>query len=127
MPDSAIYLSYDDAEEAIAWLQALGFRVLQKQTADTGTVAHGELVRGTLVVMLGSNDADYQVPPLAGVSTGIGVYLVAEDVDALFDQAIAAGGRAVFPPEQTPWGSRRARVLDPGGREWSFGSYRPGS
>lgn len=25
------------------------------------------------------------------------------------------------------WGTRRARVLDPGGREWSFGSYRPGT
>jgi len=30
------------------------------------------------------------------------------------------------PSADTDWGGRRARVLDPGGREWSFGSYRPG-
>jgi uncharacterized glyoxalase superfamily protein PhnB len=32
----------------------------------------------------------------------------------------------VFPPEDTEWGTRRARLLDPEGGEWSFGSYAPG-
>lgn len=29
-------------------------------------------------------------------------------------------------PEETEWGTWRARVLDPEGREWSSGTYVPG-
>jgi uncharacterized glyoxalase superfamily protein PhnB len=32
----------------------------------------------------------------------------------------------VIAPETTEWGTGRARVLDPEGHEWSFGSYEPG-
>lgn len=49
-----------------------------------------------------------------------------DDVEGLYRTAVEAGAVSVHPPEDTGWGSRRARVLDPGGREWSFGSYRPG-
>lgn len=76
--------------------------------------------------MAASDDAPYTVPPLSGQSTGAGTYLVTDDVDGMFRRAVASGGSSVVQPEDTPWGSRRARVLDPGGREWSFGSYVPG-
>ena len=32
-----------------------------------------------------------------------------------------------YPPKDSEWGTRRCRVLDPEGYEWSFGSYRPGA
>jgi uncharacterized glyoxalase superfamily protein PhnB len=120
------YLSYRDAPAAIAWLEALGFAAVARQDGPGGSVAHAELRRGDATVMLASADADYEVPPLRGSSTGIGVYLVVDDVDALHAAAIAAGGRDVIAPEDTGWGSRRARVLDPEGYEWSFGTYAPG-
>jgi uncharacterized glyoxalase superfamily protein PhnB len=47
-------------------------------------------------------------------------------VDDHFERAVATGATVVFPPEDTEWGTRRYRVLDPEGNEWSFGSYRPG-
>ncbi|MER7955760.1 hypothetical protein [Streptomyces sp. NPDC096030] len=40
--------------------------------------------------------------------------------------AVAAGATGVIAPEDTAWGSRRARVLDPEGYAWSAGTYRPG-
>jgi uncharacterized glyoxalase superfamily protein PhnB len=49
-----------------------------------------------------------------------------DDVDASHDRAVAAGDRSVFPPEETERGTRRVRVLDPEGGEWSFGTYEPG-
>ena len=30
-------------------------------------------------------------------------------------------------PQDTEWGTRRARVLDPEGQEWSSGTHAPGS
>ena len=127
MSRSAVYLSYRDAAAAIRWLEALGFGVLVQQRDDAGRVVHAELVRDDLVVMLGDDDSGFGIPALSGASTGVGVYLVIDDVDGLFATALATGGSAVLAPEDTGWGGRRARVLDPEGREWSFGTYQPGS
>ncbi|MFE0455228.1 VOC family protein [Streptomyces sp. NPDC058914] len=120
------YLSYADAPAAIAWLEALGFVTTSRVDGEGGRVVHAELGLGQAAVMVASSDAAYDVPPLRGTSTGTGVYLASPDVDVLYDRAVRAGGRPVFPPEDTGWGTRRARVLDPEGREWSFGSHRPG-
>lgn len=120
------YLSYRDAPAAIAWLQALGFEVTTRQDGDDGSVQHAELKRGDAAVMVASADADYEVPPLRGRSTGAGMYLLTDEVIALHDAAVRAGGTTVFPPERTEWRTERARVLDPEGYEWSFGSYEPG-
>lgn len=124
MAGAVPYLSYADAPRAIDWLVQLGFSVAARQD-DDGRVVHCELRLGEAVIMAGSDDAEYTVPALSGLSTGAGVYLVTDDVDGMFQRAVASGGTPVIEPEDTPWGSRRARVLDPGGREWSFGSYVP--
>ena len=121
------YLSYADAPGAIAWLRELGFEVVARQDADDGSVAHCELRLGNAVVMLSSFDADYQMSPLVGHSVGHGVYLLTDRADEMHDRGVAAGGVSVLAPHDTEWGTRRARVLDPGGNEWSFGSYEPGA
>ena len=121
------YLSYRDASAALGWLQHLGFEVVRRQDADDGTVMHSEVRLGDVVLMVASHDAAYAMPPLVGRSTGQGLYLLVDEVDALHDKAVGAGGRSVIGPEDTEWGTRRARVLDPEGREWSFGTYEPGA
>jgi len=132
MPDASsdavlhAYLSYADAGAAIEWLTALGFEVLTRYDIADGRVGHCELRLGDAVIMVASNDEDYDVPALRGVSVGLGSYLQTSDVDELHRRAVTAKGRSVLDPHDTEWGTRRARVLDPGGREWSFGSYRPG-
>ncbi len=120
------YLSYADAPAGIDWLSALGFTTVTRQDGDDGSVQHCEMRLGNAVVMVASFDADYQRLPVRGRSTGGGLYLFTDDVDVLYEMAITAGATELFPPESTEWGTRRARVLDPGGNEWSFGSYQPG-
>jgi uncharacterized glyoxalase superfamily protein PhnB len=121
------YLSYHDAPGALAWLAALGFDVVRRQDGAGEEVIHSEVRLGDVVLMVASNDAPYEKAPLVGASTGQGLYLLIDDVDAAFDRAIAAGGIVVIAPEDTEWGTRRARVLDPEGTEWSFGDYEPGA
>ena len=99
--------------------------MVQKQV-DGDTIVHSEARNGDAVVMVASNDQPYQHPPLLGQSTGAGLYLLVEDVEATYQHAISAGATSVFKPEHTDWGSVRARVLDIEGYEWSFGSYAPG-
>jgi uncharacterized glyoxalase superfamily protein PhnB len=37
-----------------------------------------------------------------------------------------AGAAVGYPPEDTEWGTRRARFRDPDGHEGSVGTYQPG-
>ncbi|KOG10398.1 MULTISPECIES: VOC family protein [Streptomyces] len=120
------YLSYSDASAALDWLGKVGFQVVSRQDGSDGSVIHSELRCGDAVVMVASSDAAYEIPSLQGVSTGAGVYLCVEDPDACYRRAVEAGAATVFAPQETAWGARRARVLDPEGREWTFGSYAPG-
>lgn len=121
------YLTYTDAHAALDWLQKVGFVIVRQQDGPDNTVVHAEVRMGEAVLMAASNDAEYQRAPLVGRSTGQGLYLLVDDVDAFYRTAIAGGASAVIEPEDTEWGSRRARVLDPQGQEWSAGSYEPGA
>jgi uncharacterized glyoxalase superfamily protein PhnB len=120
------YLSYRDAPAALRFLQeAFGAAILVRWDGPDGAVQHAEIRFGNGVVMMGS--ADHPELPLQEASVGQGIYIVVDDVDAHFARARAAGARVVISPEDTNWGTRRCRVLDPEGYEWSFGSYWPGS
>ena len=130
VPALHAYLSYRDAPKALSWMSEVGFELLTRQDDSQGAVAHAEVRYGEAVLMVASADADYVVPPLVGRSVGGGLYLwlpMPTDVDAWHARAVEAGGLDVLPPEDTQWGTRRARVLDPEGHEWSVGTYRPGA
>ena len=99
-----------------------------QETGEGGGVAHAEVRYGDIVLMVAPADQDYDVPARKGVSVGGRLHLwlpTADEVDAWFSRAVAAGAAEVFAPEDTEWGTRRARVLDPEGHEWSVGTCRP--
>lgn len=121
------YFSYRDPRAALEWLTALGGEVLSVVDGDDGAVRHAEVRLGDGVIMFGGYDDDYETPRLRRRSVGFGVYLIVDDVDAMYERALTAGSRPVIVPEATEWGGRRARVLDAGGYEWSFGEYIPGT
>jgi uncharacterized glyoxalase superfamily protein PhnB len=129
-PELFAYLSYRDAAAGLDWLSRVGFEVVARQDGADGAVAHAEVRLGGVVLMIATADADYETPRLVGQSVGGGLYLglaTADEVDAWHERAVAAGAVSVFAPEDTEWGTRRARVLDPEGHEWSVGTYRPGA
>jgi uncharacterized glyoxalase superfamily protein PhnB len=105
--------------------EAFGFTVSVRWDDPDGTVRHAEANFGDGAVMMGT--AEHPSAPLEGSSVGQGIYVYIDDVDAHFEQARAGGARVVYPPEDTAWGTRRYRALDPEGCEWSFGNYRPGT
>lgn len=74
-------------------------------------------------VMPGSVRADgddqWQVPPGTG-----GAYVVADDIDAIFDRAKTADAQILAEPHRTEYGSYDLALRDPEGNRWSFGTYR---
>src|SRR3712207_7143313 len=120
------YLSYRDAAAAVRFLEeAFGFTTTVRWDDPDGRVQHAEVAFGDGAVMMGT--ADHPAAPLEGSSVGQGIYAYVEDVDAHFERARAGGARVVYPPEDTEWDTRRYRVLNPEGYEWSFGNYLPGT
>ena len=120
------YFGYRDAAAALTWLaQAFGFETTQVIPGPDGTILHAEMRFGAGAIMLGTaSDEQYGQPP-RDVPAGHGIYVYVEDVDAHYQRARAAGAHIVFAPEETEFGTRRYRALDPEGYEWSFGTYRP--
>src|SRR5262245_54350017 len=96
------YLSFHAGPASVKFLvDGLGFDIVTRQDSDDGGVVHVELRRRDAVVMGG--DGLHRPAPTPGL------YLVVDDVDALFERAIQAGATEVDPPNDTEWGTRRAR------------------
>ncbi len=113
------YLTFADGDVSLRFLTTvLGFEVVTEQRGEADEVVHAELRRGEAVIMGGAGEATTGTAP--------GLYLVVDDVAATYEAALAAGATSGYPPEQTEWGTDRARLVDPDGHEWTVGTYVPG-
>jgi len=113
---------YRDAAGAIAWLvDVLGFEVRAVHEAADGSVAHAELSHGSGLIMLGTDRDD----AFGGRVGGGFTYIAAEDVDGLYERAVAKGADVLKEITDTDYGSRDFSVRDPEGNVWSFGTYLP--
>ncbi len=126
-PPAAVWpaLRYADARAAIRFLvDAFGFEQTAFHAGATeDVVAHAELrwPRGG-GIMLGS--ASLEESAIAELPAGTGsIYVVCDDPDRLFAQAVAAGATVVREPADQDYGSREFTVRDPEGVFWSLGTY----
>lgn len=121
------YFGYNNAAAAIDFLtRAFGFETVVRydDEDEEGRVMHAELRAGDAMLMLGSTNAQTECSSLP---EGTGIYLAVDDPDGHYERAKKAGAQIVWEPHDTEFGTRRYRVRDPEGYEWSFGNYRPGS
>jgi len=116
-------LQFRDVDAMTAWLRAIGF-VEHATYRDDGVVVHAEWVwPDGGGIMFG---AAREESPIKGPGSGA-TYLVADDPDAVFDAAVAAGATVQRPMVDQDYGGRGGSVSDPEGNHWSFGSYQPGT
>jgi uncharacterized glyoxalase superfamily protein PhnB len=123
-------MRYADARAAIAWLVAtFGFEEHVCYSADDGSVAHAELRFHDGMIMLGTvRDDDYPVKPPAlrgGLTGSVYVAVPADEIDAHYARAKAAGAKISRDINDTDYGSREYSAFDLEGFLWSFGTYRP--
>jgi uncharacterized glyoxalase superfamily protein PhnB len=122
------FICYRDPEALLRWITGvLGFEVVREFRFD-GRLAHAELRLGDAVVCIQRDDRGYTVPTVKGDCVGSGLYVVVPhaEVSAIHQRAVAQGTTVLVGPETTRWGNFRTELLDPEGRQWSIGTYRPG-
>jgi uncharacterized glyoxalase superfamily protein PhnB len=122
------FICYRDPEAAVSWItDVLGFDVVREFRFDD-QLAHAELRRGDAVVCVQRDDRGYDVPAVKVDCVGSGLYVVVDDkaVTEIHRRAVDHDTEVLIPPDTTEWGNFRTELLDPEGRQWSIGTYRPG-
>ena len=83
---------------------------------------HAEVEIGDSMVMVGGGNGIVDEPVVGAI------FLYVEDVDAVYERALAAGASSMLVPEDGMFDEERgAGVVDPFGNSWFFGKHGPGS
>ena len=90
---------------------AFGALELSRMTGDDGKITHAEARIGDSVIMIFDSKEEWPDTPAF-------LRLYVEDCDAMYHQAIRAGGISVTNPTNMPWGDRISRIGDPFGNIW---------
>ena len=96
--------------------QAFGATEVHVMKMPNGDVAHGDLVIGDSHVMLGEASGPWPSQPTS-------IYLYLPDCDAVYAQALAAGGSSVQEPKTQFYGDRHGAVKDPCGNTWWIATH----
>jgi PhnB protein len=88
------------------------------------SIMHAELVIGDSIIFLCDEFPNMDSKsPLALQGSPVSIHLYVEDVDAVFDRALAVGGKATMPVQDMFWGDRFGALVDPYGHHWSIASH----
>jgi uncharacterized glyoxalase superfamily protein PhnB len=115
-----------EASKAIEFYKkAFGAEVLEIYHTPDGKVMHAQVKIGDSYLRLadefpGMGTAGPQT--LGGSPVVLNVYV--EDVDSLFNQAVAAGATVTVPLADQFWGDRFGQIVDPFGHHWALGAHQ---
>ena len=120
------YLAIEGAAQAVEFYKkAFGAKEICRIPGPGGKLMHAELTIGDSHLML--SDACPEMGgspgPKALGGSPASVHLYVENVDAVFNQAVAAGAQVKMPPTDMFWGDRFGKLTDPFGHEWSLATH----
>ena len=111
------YLVVEGVPKLIEFLkQAFGAEELGRMARPDGGVMHAEVKVGDSKLMMGEPMGDWKAKPCS-------LYLYVEDVDAVYQRAIQAGGTSVREPSDQFYGDRTGGVIDPCGNYWGIATH----
>ncbi len=119
------YLVMKNAAAAIDFYKkAFGAVELFRMPAPGGKIGHAEIKIGDSPVMLADEypDMGFQGPESLG-GTPVSLMIYVEDVDKIYPQAIAAGGKELRPLQDQFYGDRSGTLADPFGHVWTISTH----
>lgn len=119
------YLIIKGAAAAIDYYKnVFGATELFRMAGPDGKVGHAEIKIGDSPIMLADEHPElghFGPQALGGTSVGIMIYV--DDVDTMFNAAIAAGGQQIKPMENQFYGDRSGTLKDPFGHMWTVATH----
>lgn len=115
-----------DAPKAIEFYKkALGAQELVRMPGPDGKIMHAEIKIGDSIIFLGEENPQMgaKSPQTLGGCTGtLSIYV--PNVDDVFKQAVAAGGKETMPVADQFWGDRYGTFVDPFGYNWGIATHK---
>ena len=117
------YLVVNGAARAIEFYKnAFGAQELMRMGGPDGKINHAEIKIGDSPIMLSDEVMGNKSPQTLGGSP-VAIFLYVDDVDRVFNQAIAAGAKEEMKPADMFWGDRYGKLTDPFGHSWSLATH----
>lgn len=119
------YMSVRGAAQALEFYKkAFGAEVLVRMDQPDGKVGHAEFRIGNSILMLADEfpEMGFLSPQTLGGSP-VGIHFYVEDVDSVFNRAVAAGATVARPLQNQFYGDRIGMLKDPFGHSWSFATH----
>ena len=116
-----------DAAKAIEFYHDV-FDAIEKMRMpypDSSKIAHAELQIRNHIMMLGDENPPMGAiaPPVNAPPPSSGVMIYVENVDLVFNKAVAKGAKALMPPMDMFWGDRYGKFVDPFGYLWGVATH----
>jgi len=119
-------LIVNDGARAIEFYKkAFGATELFRMAGPDGKIGHAEIKIGDSPIMLADEvpAMGHRSPQSLGGSP-VSILLYVEDVDAVFNQAVAAGAKVARPVADQFYGDRTGGVTDPFGHAWYIATHK---
>jgi uncharacterized glyoxalase superfamily protein PhnB len=97
--------------------EAFGAAETFRMAREDGTMAHAAVRIGDSMVEMAEPEGEWKAMPA-------GVHLYVADADAVYRQAIAAGGQSLYEPRDMEYGDREGGVKDPSGNDWYIATHK---
>ena len=120
------YLIVRNAARAIEFYKkAFGATELMRMAEPSGRIGHAEIKIGDSPIMLADEvpEMGFRSPESFGGSP-VSILLYVEEVDAVFNQAVAAGAKVQRPVADQFYGDRTGGVTDPFGHIWYIATHK---
>ena len=121
------YFTVRDAARAVEFYkQAFDATELMRMAEPDGKIRHAEIRIGNSPIMIGDEFPEFsEMRSFQGLGgSPVSVYLYVEDVDAMFNRAVAAGAKVRSPIKDEFYGDRVGAVEDPYGLAWFIATHK---
>jgi PhnB protein len=119
------YLIVDGADAAIGFYsKVLGAKERMRMGSPDGRIGHAELQLGDSMIMLADEHPEFgNVGPRTVGGTPVMIAVYVEDVDSVFERALAEGAKEVRAVDNQFYGDRTGQFEDPFGHRWSVATH----
>ena len=108
-----------DVTDISFYTNAFGAKELQLWSNDDGSIHVAELeIDGAMFHLHEEIERNNNISPVKATGTAVIIGLMVDDVHAVFDRAVAAGGKVISPVTDYDYNYRQGDVLDPFGHHW---------
>ena len=115
------YLCVANAAKALEFYQHVfgAKETIRFAEPGSGRIGHAELKLGNSTIMLSDEYPEMgYFGPRGAERPPVSIHVFVEDVDAVYQRALAAGSTSQRAPEDQFYGDRNAQIRDPFGHSW---------